>query len=267
VHRPTSKYDINTIDTSGFFGDATLNVLFNDPSVVNYLPTTGDFAIGDVDTYGPHRGYLLVDNGNAGDAVAGEMFILELTSGAVWGYQAIQNPEVRFARQADFTAEVSANPSQVAIMPLNDLGSDVITKFTVTPIGTNMAVTRGTNYATEVFLEVDYRNNAYVAFDRDEQPVSGGIKKKVVCVGVVEAKTLIDNAESELPDGGWSQLNFATPGAPVPGFDNYTPVDGAISFKVEYGADTFGGENLIGPGIYNNGIRLQPEPAMDQDPI
>lgn len=253
VWRPTSKYDINTIDLGGKFGETTLGVLFNDPSVSGYPASTGSFSFGkDLD---PHRGYLLVDN--ADDApVGGEMFILELTSGAAWGYQALLS-DAEEAPDADFTGEVSASPSQVAIMPLNDMGDDIITKFTVTPIDTNMAPPQVSNYASQIQLFTD---GAAVAYDRDELPVSAGIKKKVVCVGVVEASTLIDDGKAQLPDGGWSELVIDNPakGGPPTTQPGWKGVDGAIVYKVEYGVDSFGGEPLQGPGIYNNGIRLQP---------
>jgi hypothetical protein len=257
VRRPTSKYDINTVDLSGKFGQGTLGVLFNDPSVINYPATTPSFSF--AQPLPPHRGYLLVDNETSG-GMAGEMFILELTTGAAWGYQGIQSAEGATAADADFTAEVSASPSQVALMPLLN-PSDVVTKFTVTPIGPTMLPGLVNKYASTVLLDISDDSTAPTldaAYDRDELPVDGGVPKTVVCVGVVEASTLVASAGNELPDGGWSNLHIVAPSIPDPE-SKYTPVDGAISFKVEYGEDTFDGEPLQGMGIYNNGFRLEPE--------
>lgn len=256
VRRPTSKYDINTVDLSGKFGLATLGVLFNDPSVANYPPTTGSFSF--AAPLPPHRGYLLVDNETDGN-MAGEMFILELTTGAAWGYQGIQSADDEGAADADFTAEVSASPSQVALMPLL-APSDVITKFTVTPVGDTMLPGFVNDYASTVLLDISDDSTTPTldaAYDRDEVPVDGGIPKTVVCVGVVEASTLVASAGNELPDGGWSNLHIIEPDPS----NRYTPVKGAVSFKVEYGEDTFDGEPLLGMGIYNNGFRLEPEAA------
>ena len=114
-------------------------------------------------------------------------------------------------------------------------------------------------YHDNLLLDIseDSNNPTFdAAYDRDELPVDGGIPKAIACVGAVDASTLVASAGNELPDGGWSNLHIRPT----------APSAGAIVFKVEYGADTFNGEPLQGTGIYNNGFRLEPEPAGTSSP-
>ncbi|MGQ9831139.1 MAG: hypothetical protein ACUVQI_05915, partial [Thermochromatium sp.] len=54
---PTSRFDIQTIDLGGVFGDSTAGVLFNDPSINNKWKQSGrDYALGR--NVKPARGYL-----------------------------------------------------------------------------------------------------------------------------------------------------------------------------------------------------------------
>ena len=247
VYRPTSPYDIQTIDLGGTYGSTTLGVLFNDPSFYNDWEGPGQtFALGaDLD---PHRAYLVVDNSQG--VMSGEAFIFEVASGATWGYQAFKAGET--ANQADFTGFATVVPSQIPVMPFDD----ITTKLAVTPVFTPMAGIPSNNYQVEVSLKVtDQFNNTGVMFDRDEIPVSGSVPQRVTCIDAVEVRDLLSDgladAGGELADGGWTEVYTEKPTSATAGV---TPVESAIIYKVEYGAGTFNGEPAN--GVFNNGTWL-----------
>jgi hypothetical protein len=249
VYRSTSPFDIQTMDLGNHFGQDTLGVLFNDPSVLNdWESYNQSYSL--ANNIAPHRAYLVVDNSEG--TMSGEAFIFEVASGATWGYQAFKDPDQR-AANADFTGFAAAVPSQVALMPWEE----ITTKFAVTPVHTQMAGLRGNNYRTELYMQAADQFGATGAmYDRDELPVSGTVRQPVTCIGAVVASTLLTDALAEVPDGGWTEIYTDAPtGAAAAGS---TPVDNAIIFKVEYGENTFNGENA-GLGVFNNGIYLMPE--------
>lgn len=285
VYLPSSVNDIQTIDLGGTFGGDTLGVLFNDPSNKNnWQDSPYAYSLGG---YGPTpaRGYLTIDNadGNDGEtSLAGEAFVFEFGSGAVWGYQAYESDAFPGADgvNADFRHVASKSPSNMAIMPFDE----VTTALFVTPVDFNQHPNSGNSYRAIV----GFQNQV---FDRDENPISGPGTAEVVCVGRVDVADLVTLTVRNMiaSTGGWgriynSRLVETTTGTwkPAQFADNYydpnataglkavsslftpagaidAPSDGAVVIKLEYNVGgTFNGEPV--GGVYNNAIMFQPDP-------
>ncbi|QGU33809.1 hypothetical protein [Thermochromatium tepidum] len=199
---PTSRNDIQTIDLGGVFGSNTAGVLFNDPSVNNRWQQSGrDYALGR--NVQPARGYLTVDNsdgtivdldGDDGETLAGEAFVFEFGSGAAWGYQAYSSDD------ADFRFAASQSPSPVALMPFNE----ITTAFFVTPVSIDQTPDFANDYRARIEFVTTARGDLY---DRDENLISGTVPQDVVCVGRINASSLLsDGTAARLVNGGWGQL-------------------------------------------------------------
>ena len=273
---PTSQYDIQTIDLSGHFGSDTAGVIFNDPSINNdWASTQRDYAFGR--NVMPARGYLYVDNSDASadSTLSGEAFVFEFGSGAAWGYQAYGA-----GAGSDFTAAASASPTNVAIMPFEE----ITTAYFVTPVSRDQApdLTNGRRARIEFMSGDTLRGDLY---DRDENLISGTTAQDVVCVGRVDAVDMMSEGTlARLADGGWAKLyayrvvkngdeyvaaNFNLASEPTadaldPAGDKRAADDGAVVFKLEYNTEGsgFAGDTTV-TNVYNNGIMLRPAGAQD----
>ncbi|MCF7983569.1 MAG: hypothetical protein K9L70_04125 [Thiohalocapsa sp.] len=237
--RPTSQFDLQTIDLGGVFGAFDLGVLFNDPSFFNdWRGPNQTFALGSLTGLVASRGYLVVDNADAsGASLGGEAFVFEFANGATWGYQAFaqfgNEPETEF----DYEFASSAEFNFVSIMPFEEIS----TAFMVTPVTTNM-VPGGSNAFTAAVRYASPLDPNIAFFDRDEGAISGRVEQGVVCVGRIDASDLLtDAALSLVPDGGWSILELSDP---------------AVVYKLEYGIGSFNGEAIN--GVFNNAFQLMP---------
>lgn len=220
----------------------------------------------------PVRAFLIVDNndftgGAAGfgtrETLAGEAIVLEFVNGAAWGYQAynaagryitdgagnlLRTNAYDFSDFSETAGEVIAGQSNlgyapVAIAPFNATGGELLTKFFVTPISP-------TTQKNGVWVSGNQLNNRLnarlqlaiqdlglgatgVMYDRDEVPISGQALQNVVCVGAVDASTLLsEGALLQVADGGWSNITVkegTTSGAVS------TPE--AIVIKLEYNTE------------------------------
>jgi len=268
---PTSKNDIQTFDLSGHFGAETLGVLFNDPSVQNeWVKDNTSFAMGAqaMSALGESafRGYMVIDNGDASLSytLAGEAFLFEFNSGAVWGYQAERqsgavDPDSGVG--ADYRASASGSPTNVGFLPF----AESTTAFFVTPVSEYQAPPSINEYVAKIGL-------ANIYYDRDERPLSSGQNVSVTCVGRVEAKELMSDAGARIPDGGWGAvtntrtLSDVNVGFTAAGGANDTlslssavTTAGAVVIKLDYNDSTapkFNDEATA--GIYNNGYLLEP---------
>ncbi|MCC8998044.1 MAG: hypothetical protein LM522_00865, partial [Candidatus Contendobacter sp.] len=125
-------------------------------------------------------------------------------------------------------------PAPVSLLPSGIEGA--ITRFFVTPIGhavtfatgavANTPVINGraivgprrqtrSDLTTEILLAGDNPNSdTTVAFDRDENPISGQQPRTVTCVGAIDAETLLsEGARREFGEfGGWSAVAVRSPG-------------------------------------------------------
>jgi hypothetical protein len=261
---PSSPNDIVTFDVANRFGKDNLGIVFEDvatSSNVNY----GRKSFSLLDITLPVRAFLVVDNNDfltgaglfsSADTLAGEALVLEFVSGAAWGYAAynaagVYRDETGFPARlnlydfSDFVetqGEVIANSDgrgfvPVALAPFTASGGEFITKFFVTPISPttfpggvwNPGNQLQKNLSATVRLAVQDPSSATqdVIFDRDELPVSGQVPQSVVCVGAVDAASMLsEGALRRVPDGGWSNLVVSR------GAGNAT--DEAIVIKLEY---------------------------------
>lgn len=261
---PTSMNDIQTIDLGGRFGATTSGVLFDDPSINNQWQQSGrDYAFGR--NVAPARGYLYVDNSDVNplvDTLAGEAFVFEFGSGAAWGYQAHKSDD------ADYTFVASESPSNVAIMPFDE----ITTAFFVTPVDFDQAPDFQNNYRARVEFVTTSRGDLY---DRDENLISGTLPQDVVCVARIDASEMLsDGTRARLIDGGWGRIwnyrlvnaggtwtpavfNSSVSGGLSPAANKSLTDDGAVVIKLEYNlGGTINGESV--GGTYNNAIMLAP---------
>jgi hypothetical protein len=198
---PTSQYDVQTIDLSGYFGEVidglNTGVMFNDPSVNNDWQTGQSYAMGA--SVIPFRGFLIVENNDpAGGTIAGESFVFEYGVGATWGYQAYMKDGIN---QQDYLEFATANPSIVSIMPIDEIS----TSFLITSVDEEQTVF-GT-FDEETTISYGDEDNRIGIYDRDERPISGAEEQTVVCVGRINAEDLLPTAsQNRLADGGWANL-------------------------------------------------------------
>jgi len=269
---PTSPNDIQTVDLGGVFGNNTKGVLFNDDSTNNnWNVATVDFRLGHAVGEQVLRGVLFVHNADdvtsSKQTLYGEAMIIDFSTGAAWGYQALLNDNAgsstgngfnnadnfNFAPQA--TNAPNTAPNIVTFMPL----SGTTTRIFVTPVNTvggSMLGANGANISGWNNLNAQVRlqtpNGNHVAFDRDENPVPGVNAQQVVCVGAVDVTQLMSlGAVPALANGGWGELkidNGSTSGA--------TPTDRAVAIKLEFNnTGMLNGKPI--PGTFNNGFIMR----------
>lgn len=300
---PSSPYDLQTIDLGAQFSAAAdKGVLFNDPGVNNdWKPAVSGsltYALAQAAAAGNAvRGYMVVDNvGLSGSAatLSGEAFVFEFGGGAAWGYQAFQQTgesnatsdggEFVYGHSSEQFAVSGELP--VSFMPLNE----TTTRFFVTPIGAIKATANHPNtnaqyggLTTNVTLDTELG----VAYDRDENLVSGSVPATVTCVGAVDVRNMLTiGAAAILENGGWGNLVVAsTPttatvtsasvvtdgvstSTATAGGSTWTVVEGhsagtgkewvnqASVIKLEFNAaGTFNGQATT--GTYNNAFQLR----------
>lgn len=236
--------------------------------------------------------------------ISGEAVVFEIVTGASWGYRALErigregncDNDTGSSQEIDgcirnsadledylgnYSAYASADQSQVPFMP----PAEVTTIFLTTPVavgphgGGHKVMKKGVVYPEPDQLVSQGKLEAYIGvrgldevtagvFGRDEEFLSGGIDRKVVCVGGWTLPDLYPDAidpPNEVPGGGWTHitnyttLNVKNADGVVTGTTRYDPA--AIVYKVEYGdvADLDDGALPNGDGIFNNGLYLHPE--------
>lgn len=238
--QPTSPHDVVTFDTGGVFGDSK-GVLFEPAASQRNAVYDKTFAV--FKNVKPVIGFALVDNNDqfqVGDQVRGEAIVLEFQTGSAWGYRAYTpsrlysvTPGVavlNVLNTFDFTDRVETegevlvptpaggNPDNywvpVQIFPFDQ----AVTRYFVTPIGTTAPLYQLTGNATATIGLVvsDPGSSSFdVAYDRDENPISGRVPQTVTCVGRVDTITYPSGAPSPLIttaaqqfllNGGWSNV-------------------------------------------------------------
>lgn len=243
------------------------------------------------------RGFLTVDNavtsGTAQSTLAGEALVFEFANGAAWGYQANGKTTLadNDANEFDYAAFASGATSQgivsiqdgarVSFLPLNE----TTTRFFVTPLNVPVGQTAAAATATTVALaaadatnnslhpttnpvyygsfrtQVQLRTGAGVAYDRDENLVSGTVPTNVTCVGAVDVASLLaPGARTVLENGGWGFLQTVTPGNAAVGSlhtaSNTIQTNRAVVTKIEFNGagSTFNGQAFS--GTFNNATGL-----------
>lgn len=236
-----------------------------------------------------------VDSAALGNQLHGEALVIEFQSGAAWGYQAynaasiigtnavgakVQLNPFEFADRVETKGEVLAtnaggsslgdNWVPISLMPF----AEISTRFFVTPIATtynngpynggfanNSPFQFRNDLTATVGLAVssplDTNTIVGVMFDRDENPISGRAPKTVVCVGGIDAKTLLAQGVADrVPNGGWSNFAIAkSTDAQIKADTTYRLTSQAVAIKLEFddkAKPTLDGQPV--GGIYNNGF-------------
>lgn len=224
---PSSPFDLQTIDLGAHFSAAAdKGVLFNDPGVNNdWKPAVSGaltYALAQAAAAGNAvRGYMVVDNvfQNTGATLAGEAFVFEFGGGAAWGYQAFSragenNGNPALVSDGEFTyggdAFAVSGARAVSFMPL----AETTTRFFVTPVGRLDATSNHPNTNPQyggLTTNVVMSTGLGVAYDRDENLVSGSVPATVTCVGAVDVGGLLSvGAAAVLRDGGWGNVNIGS---------------------------------------------------------
>ena len=282
--RPTTKNDIVTFDVAGQIESG--KAMFNDDTSYNagfgapYFDLPG--AMGE---FCPQRGYLLVshacgDCNDAGGSVGGldgEAMLLDIVSGAAWGYRAALSGLDGYAFAGITTTNVDCNPvpgattelmaencanglnqemHMVALYPPNEF----TTRFFVTPLVMGYMGENGANNdmtdirkmwqkRTGVCLTTGSANGV---FNRNEAVASKGQCVQVRCVGAIDLKSLVGSvidAPAFCSQGGWAYLDLIDPKPPHDSdfdLDIDNSVDhAAIVTKLQFGSPSFAGGSMI----------------------
>jgi hypothetical protein len=228
--RPTSDDDLVSFDASGTLNGG--NALFNDPNSYG-----GGFGLS---VTGPRRAYLLVTHSDASGTrvdvgellIGGEAIVMDIASGAAWGYKAINDITTEtnsFANYVDrggtgvyssISQAMFLSIRQLTILPPNEW----TTKFFVTPIGGTMASDRTGQIAFSNF------------FDRGGTSYATSVSQSVTCTAAIDLEDLLDSTiwSSIQTMGGWGLI--------------YPPAGDIIVYKLEYVVNnpTYGGTNNNG---------------------
>lgn len=244
---PTSVNDIQTVDLGNIVANpGDRGVVFNDPSTNNNWRAALD---GSNLTYAlaaqyrqaaaVTRGYLLVEDASGPGAVnnlSGYATVFDYGAGAAWGYKA---KEIA-------TAPVLDPQIQVELMPF----AETVTRFFITPYANpGMRPGEGGFGTLNAGATLQIPGPA-VAYDRDENAVSGSLMDGVICVGSVDAVNLISpGALSTVADGGWSNL-VVTAAAPA---------TSAVVYQLNFGGANTGTNGTVNGkpvGTYNNAFEV-----------
>ena len=228
--RNTKVNDLVSFDVSGTLNSG--NALFNDSDSYG-----GAFTL---PGSGPRRAYLLVTHSNASGTrldssgiIGGEAIIMDIATGAAWGYKAINDSDVQDYTFVNYNDRVSGNGVFSSIsdsmwifsarfftfFPPNEWS----TKFFVTPIGGSMTSDR----TAEVGM-------ASTIWDRNATELTGTtVTNEVKCTAALGMQDMMDSTLYSAIEniGGWSFF-FPTAGD-------------VIVYKLEYVVNnpTYGGTN------------------------
>lgn len=288
---PSSPFDLQTIDLGAHFSVAAdKGVLFNDPGVNNnWKPAVSGsltYAMAQAAAAGSAvRGYLVVDNRGTDSIadLAGEAFVFEFGGGAAWGYQAFQQVGESVTSGGEFVygsnsvLAIRGNRNAVSFMPL----AETTTRFFVTPVGAVSGTSNHPNTNSQyggLTTNVALATGTGVAYDRDENLVSGTVPATVTCVGAVDVASLMSvGAAAVLDKGGWGYLNVGSTPAASTGshgdVNNFVVSNGSVVeghsagtgkewvnqasvIKLEFNAaGVFNGQSTT--GTYNNAFQLR----------
>ncbi len=226
-----SKDDLFTVDTSGKIGSGL--PLFGDTNTIPVNPATSlKMNVPD-----PRRAFLLVDNNTSNNFAAptvqsnedgtlyGEAIVLELGSGASWGYIAYnpsggqtssQSAAVTFEDGSDLQGEVigADEITQTVIMPVNTM----TTRFFLTPVdvadsGEHAAANQrvgNANARVQLCLVPNGTGGCTEGgmYDNEEGPLSYHVNKNVVCTAGVDLQSLLGGGYATFRDSGSSGWTY-----------------------------------------------------------
>lgn len=264
---PSSPSDIQTFDLGGRHSTtAARGVMFNDASINNnYIAGTTatiNYMLG-ANAGSVQRGVLYIHNADtvAAQTLYGEAMVLDFSTGAAWGYQALLSDEGAANTAAAFnfvpqaTNAAGSAPDILTFMP----AAEVTTRLFVTPV-TTAGTVLGADGASIVGWDnfttlVSMATGAGVAFDRDENLVSGSAAVNIKCVGAVDHTELMTaGAAAVLANGGHGLLTLAAGTLAAPAVGSV----GAVATKLEFSKTNGGTLNGVAvPGTYNNGFIMR----------
>jgi hypothetical protein len=254
-----SKDDLVSFDSSGKINDGL--PLWNDDDPRHPNETVGFASDYRLTVDGDVRAFLIVDNNtphysleagtNEDGTLYGEALVLEITTGAAWGYVAYnalggvasyQEDPVNFQDVFDLLGEVIGPTEWIPTIILNP--NSVTTKFFLTPIATSGSFQRSPNCNTRI--QICRRPNfsggcaASGMYDNVEGGISFGDPKNVVCTDAAKLVEIMGEAAyNSFRDSGRSGWGFiiTRPGTvdqlPVDGIPD-NPCDQMIVGKLEY---------------------------------
>jgi hypothetical protein len=272
---PTSPNDMQTVDLGGqFSGPSDAGVLFNDPSINNNwkgkLGGSLTYALG-TRTGLPMRGVLFVNNASDNtqtltNTVQGEAMVFEFDSGAAWGYTALKHSGFgssafdfsAYGSSQDAKATVTFKPfdetaTALLVTPLNEPGNSMLDQYGGPNATSGLLTTLVTLKTANPTAGTAYG----VAFDLDENLVSGAVVMPVTCVGRVDIKDLMTSGAQAVlgSNGGYGYLLVQAPTSPAA-----TATDRAAIYKLEYNNVSPGTFNGVATnGVYNNSFLIPPQ--------
>jgi hypothetical protein len=233
--RPTYYRDLLSFDASGIMNSG--NALFGDTD-----PYGGGFGIG---LTGPRRAYLLVSHSNStgtrvnvgnNTILSGEAIIMDIGTGAAWGYKAINDTE-----REDFTFTNTGVKNSIQFggfnyrafnfFPMNEWK----TRFFITPIGSDMDTA---NLEATVRLSQNLHVYSRTGVEYSFTP----LEMKPKCTAAIDLADMMDSTTRSAVEatGGFSRLTFQSGGT--------EPGNPAIAYKLEYVVNNpaYGGTNNNG---------------------
>lgn len=255
-----SKDDLVSFDSSGKINNGL--PLWNDDS--NQTVFVDSFKLA---TDGSVRAYLLVDNNTEGTSpdgtLYGEAIVIELTTGAIWGYVAYnaldgdpsQNGSVHFEDGRDLLGEVIGADETTQTVIINP--NTVTTKFFVTPIAHSSARSPNSNARVQLCTRPDQSGdcNSGGMFDNIEGGLSFTKRKEIVCTTADKLEEFISTAAftsfRDSGRSGWSYIVTHLGTLDVSPFDSNpdNPTGDVCIGKLEYTEDALNIDGMTIPII------------------
>jgi len=187
VQGASSINDVLTYDATGFFGTEPL---FNDDTSSSF----GGLGL-NLATLGPSIAYLTINDLGNGQPSWGEVQIVDLVNGGIWGYNATSIPSDDDGTGIGTGAAlISGTRRPVHLYP----PTIATTRFSVTPLGTAMS----TNSTNRSAVQLQLSSGGGGVYDRNENPLDFTVFGRVRCVAVLGYADLI--AASALANPVWS---------------------------------------------------------------
>jgi hypothetical protein len=256
-----SKDDLVSFDTSGKINNGL--PLWNDDDPRHPNDTVGFASDYSLNVAGDRRAFLIVDNNtpnyslqagtNEDGTIYGEALVLEITTGAAWGYVAYnagggqgvasyQEDPVSFSDGADALGEVIGAAEWIPTVILNP--NSVTTKFFITPVATSTPFQRSPNNNTRIQIcgRPDFSGGCSASgmYDNVEGGISFGDPKNVVCTDAAKLVEIMGEAAyNSFRDSGRSGWGFiitrtgTVDQLPVDGVPD-NPCEQMIAGKLEY---------------------------------
>jgi hypothetical protein len=281
-----SKDDLVSFDTSGKINNGL--PLWNDDDPRHPNDTVGFASDYSLNVAGDRRAFLIVDNNtpnyslqagtNEDGTLYGEALVLEITTGAAWGYVAYnasggvtsyQEAPVAFPDGSDALGEVIGADEFIPTIILNP--NSFTTKFFVTPVTDGNARSPNNNTRIQICVRPNSSGGCAASgmYDNVEGGISFGDPKNVVCTDAAKLIEIMGeaayNSFASSGRSGWGFIITRTGTVdqlPVDGIPD-NPCEQMIVGKLEYTETTLDIDGMTVPtnpgvaGGINNFIWLR----------